>query len=178
MPSRPTLAAALGDDPERPPGRDRRGLALEQLLAGRLEDDRAATRRAWCVSPTSTVPGGATDWRRDAVLTRSPATIPWPTAPIVTAASPVRTPARSSRASSPDLPPEVADGVDEVEGRPHRPLGVVLVGDRRAPDGHHGVADELLDRAAVALDDLAAQVEVARQELADLLRVGAPRSGP
>ena len=30
---------------------------------------------------------------REAVLTRSPATMPWPSAPIVTAASPVRTPA-------------------------------------------------------------------------------------
>ena len=75
------------------------------------------------------------------------------------------------------LPPEVADGVDELEGGPHGPLGVVLLGDRRAPDGHDGVADELLDRAAVALDDLAAQVEVAGQELADLLRVASRRSG-
>ncbi|MFN8631009.1 MAG: hypothetical protein U0838_12045 [Chloroflexota bacterium] len=51
---------------------------------------------AWCVpSPTSTVPGWATDWSRDAVLTRSPATIPCPEAPSVTAASPVITPARA-----------------------------------------------------------------------------------
>ena len=46
-------------------------------------------------SPTSTVPGSAADWMRDAVLTRSPATMPWPSAPSVTAASPVRTPARA-----------------------------------------------------------------------------------
>ena len=36
-----TPAAALRDDPQRAPGGDRRGLALEQLLAGRLERDRA-----------------------------------------------------------------------------------------------------------------------------------------
>ena len=41
-------------------------------------------------SPTSTVPGWATPWSRAAVLTRSPATIPWFVAPSVTAASPVR----------------------------------------------------------------------------------------
>ena len=46
-------------------------------------------------SPTSTVPGAAADWRRLAVLTMSPATIPWLVAPIVTAASPVKTPARA-----------------------------------------------------------------------------------
>ncbi len=32
-------------------------------------------------SPTSTVPGAATDWSREAVLTMSPATIPWLVAP-------------------------------------------------------------------------------------------------
>ena len=42
----PAAAAALGDDPQRPPGRDRCGLALEHLLAGRLERDRAAGGRA------------------------------------------------------------------------------------------------------------------------------------
>ena len=41
---------------------------------------------------------------------------------------------------------------DEVERGADGALGVVLVRDRRAPDRHHRVADELLDRAAVALD--------------------------
>ena len=56
---------------------------------------------------------------------------------------------------------DLADGLDEVEGGPDRALRVVLVGDRRAPGGHHGVADELLDRAAVAADDVAGELEVA-----------------
>ena len=47
------------------------------------------------------------------------------------------------------------DRIDELETGADAPLGVVLVGDRGAPDRHHGVADELLDRAAVALDDVA-----------------------
>ena len=50
---------------------------------------------------------------------------------------------------------EAADGVDELEGRPDGALGVVLVRRRRAPDGHHRVADELLHVAAVAGDDVA-----------------------
>ncbi len=53
-----------------------------------------AARRV--ASPTSTVPGFAADCSRAAVLTMSPATIPWFTAPSVTAASPVSTPARAS----------------------------------------------------------------------------------
>ena len=38
-------------------------------------------------------------------------------------------------------------------------------------DGHHGVADELLDHAAVALELVAHRVEVARHHLAQRLRV-------
>ena len=67
--------------------------------------------------------------------------------------------------------PERADGVDEVERGADGALGVVLVRGRRAPDRHDRVADELLDRAAVAVDHLARQVEVARQGLADVLGV-------
>ena len=44
------------------------------------------------------------------------------------------------------------DRLQDPEGGAHGPLGVVLVRDRRAEDGHHGVADELLDRPAEALD--------------------------
>ena len=55
--------------------------------------------------------------------------------------------ARRARAS---VGVELRHGGDEVERRPDGALGVVLVRDRRAPDRHHGVADELLDRAAVA----------------------------
>ena len=138
-------------------------LPLSICSPAALERDGAAAARI-VASPTRTVPGGATDWSRLAVLTMSPATMPWPIAPRVTAASPVSTPARAWIAG-----PSAADGVDEVERGADGALGVVLVGDRRAPDGHHGVADELLDRAAVALDDLARQVEVARQELAHVL---------
>ena len=37
---RPVATPHLGHDPHRPPGRDRCGLALERLLAGRLKEDR------------------------------------------------------------------------------------------------------------------------------------------
>ena len=50
-------------------------------------------------------PGGAMDWIREAVLTRSPATIPSPSAPMVTAASPVNTPARARSSGAPTSSP-------------------------------------------------------------------------
>ena len=50
-------------------------------------------------------------------------------------------------------------------------LGVVLLRDGSAPDGHHRVADELLDGAAVQAHEALAGLEVARQQLARVLRV-------
>ncbi len=69
------------------------------------------------------------------------------------------------------------DRVDELEAGPHGPLGVVLVRGRSAPHGHHGVADELLDGAAVAADDVRGELEVAAQGLADLLGVASLGEG-
>ena len=117
-------------------------------------------------SPVSTVPGSAADWIRDAVLTRSPATIPWFVAPSVTAASPVRIPARARSSGS-------SSGIAarEVERGPDGALGVVLLSDRNAPDRHHRVADELLDDPPVAGDHGARGLEVPAQELAHLLGV-------
>ena len=133
-----------------------------------------AARRV--ASPTSTVPGGAAAWSRDAVFTRSPATIPWPCAPTTAAASPVSTPARAC-GPIPTGRGKARHGRDEVQRRAHGPFRVVLAGGRRAPDGHHRVADELLDRAAIPLDDLAGHVEVAAEELADGLRVAVVGEG-
>ena len=70
-----------------------------------------------------------------------------------------------------DLLPERRDRDDEVERRPHRALGVVLLRRRRSPDGHDRVADELLHRAAVDPDQAAAGVEVAGEQLPHLLGV-------
>ena len=65
----------------------------------------------------------------------------------------------------------VEDPVADGERGADRALGVVLVRDRRAEHGHHGVADELLDCAAEALE-LVAQPRVVRPEQrAHLLRI-------
>ena len=49
-------------------------------------------------------------------------------------------------------PRSARDRVDDPQPSAHRALGIVLVRHRRAEDRHHRVADELLDRAAEALD--------------------------
>jgi hypothetical protein len=67
------------------------------------------------------------------------------------------------------------DGIHHVERSPDRTLGVVLSGDRGAPDGHHGVPDELLDRAAVPRGDGPRPIEVGRLQLADHLGVAVLR---
>ena len=143
------------------------GLPLSSKLPAGSHTIAASVMRR-VASSTSTVPGAAAPWIRDAVFTRSPATIPWPTAPTVTAASPVATAARACEVDAGALAQGV-HGVDELERHPHGPLGVVLLRDGRPPHGHDGVADELLDRAAVALDRPAGGVEVAGQKLAHLL---------
>jgi hypothetical protein len=71
----------------------------------------------------------------------------------------------------PDRRAEPPNGVDEFESRADGTLGVILVGDGCAPDGHDRVADELLDGAAVPSDDVPGQVEVARQKLSRFLGV-------
>ena len=80
-----------------------------------------------------------------------------------------------ARSGDAELVAERGHGGDEVECGADGPLGVVLRRRRRAPDRHHRVADELLDGAAVALDQAPARVEVAREELADLLGVARRR---
>ena len=60
---------------------------------------------------------------------------------------------------------EIADRVPDRETRPHRPLRIVLVRDRRTEHRHHRVADELLHRAAEALQH-PAQARVERRQRA------------
>ena len=134
---------------------------------------RRAARRRWrrsaarrVASPTSTVPASATPCRRAAVLTRSPATMPW-----FVALERDRRLAGQDAGSCLEVGVQRLDRVDELQPRADRALGVVLVGDRRAPDRHDRVADELLDDPAVDLHDPRRGVEVRAQQLADGLGV-------
>ena len=57
---------------------------------------------------------------------------------------------------------QVGEHGAHLRGGSHRPQGVVVVDRRDAEDGHHGVADELLDRPAVPLERGAYLLEVPR----------------
>ena len=78
---------------------------------------------------------------------------------------------------SPELGAERGDCGNEVESRAYCSLGVVLPRGRRAPYRHDRVADELLDLAAVALDDRVRDLGVAREQVAHLLDVTLLREG-
>ena len=67
---------------------------------------------------------------------------------------------------------ELREGLTHPDCRPAGPQGVVLMCKRRPEDGHDRVADELLDRAAVALDDRLHPREVAGKQRTYCLRVG------
>jgi hypothetical protein len=66
--------------------------------------------------------------------------------------------------ADPALAAEGREGIAHLDGRPHGAQPVVLVDDRDAEHGHHCIADELLDRATVALDDRLHLLEVAREQ--------------
>ena len=168
---RPVPAAALGHDPDGLPGGNRRRLPLERLLAGRLEGDRLARgtlgRLAHEHGPRA---GNGLEPRRGVHQVARDHSL---------AHRPERHRGLAGQHSGPGAQgwAQPVDGLHELERRPDGQLGIVLARDRRSPDRHHRVADELLDRAAVALDDLAAQVEVARQQLPRVLGVTALGQG-
>ena len=160
----PTPPAALPDHPNGSPRGNGRGFALQGLIPRRLE--RHATRgalgrlahkhhaRSRCClkagSGIDHVPG-------DHALVRCP--------------DRDGSLAGQDPRSSLDPGAERTDRIDELEGGPHRSLCVILAGDRGTPDRHHGITDEFLHGAAVAADDVAGDVEIAGQDLADILGV-------
>ncbi len=135
------------------------------------EKSIAARDRRHVPSSTSTASGFAAACTRAAVLTASPATMPSPVAPTVTATEPVTTPARAASPSTSAFRPSSEIASSSSKPARHRPFRVLLGRYRSSPDGHHRVADELLHDPAVATDHHPGHLEVPRQQLPDLLRV-------
>ena len=71
------------------------------------------------------------------------------------------------------LASESVDGLEDAKRSPDRTLCVVLVRGGCSEDGHDGISDELLDRAAEALDVCLDALVVRPEGRADVLRVGA-----
>ena len=144
-----------------PVGGNRLGLALQLERLDRLRPRPRRATSASVGSPISTSPGCAACSSRAATLTASPVASR-SSVPVTT--SPVLTPIRASQ-------PELGQRVAHLGRRPHGAQRVVLVHDRHAEHGHHRVADELLHRAAVPLDDRLHPLEVAREQRAQRLGV-------
>ena len=83
----------------------------------------------------------------------------------------MKTPARAARSGAPTSAPRSATAWTRSSAARTARSASSSFGDRGAPHGHHRVADELLHRPAVALDQTAAGLEVAGEELADVLGV-------
>ena len=106
-PSSPsTRCAPPSTDTTRVARHNRTGSALPFSWCSPASANPTADAVSRCVtSSTSTHPGSETACAREAVFTASPATIPSPTAPNVTATSPVTTPARAASPGTPASAP-------------------------------------------------------------------------
>ncbi len=73
---------------------------------------------------------------------------------------------------------QLVDAIEHTQCRANRTLRVVAVRDRSTEHRHHGIPDELLERAAVVLDPVLRVGVVELESVAHVLRVGpvAPRS--
>ena len=164
------------DDAQRAPRGDRARPCPSATCSPAGSNAIAASAAARVASPDEHRPGRRHRLQPRAVFTRSPATMP-----LVRRRRASRPPRRSARRRGRRLearPPERRrDRVDEVEGGPDGPLGIVLVRDRRAPHRHDRVADELLDRAAVATDDLARRARSSASAARGRARRHDPRRG-
>ena len=169
-PSRPTNGASSPCSRSRPPtpattraarhSRSGSALPLTDVLAGVLVGDR---RRGH-------LPGDLVDQHRaglgrrlDARRGVDPVADDQPLARVARAPRPARSrrrPAPADPGRRPRSPNTVTASTISSAGT-DGPLGVVLARRRDAPHRHHGVADELLDYAAVAVDDRARRIEVA-----------------
>jgi hypothetical protein len=157
--------ADAGGDAQRAPERDLLGLALQVERACVLVHDRGLARAPRRLADEHRAGlrrrlharGGVDEVAGDETLTRG--------------AERHRGFAREDARSCAQARVERCDGFDEIERRANGAFGVVLARGRRAPHRHDCVADELLHHAAIASDDEARGVEVAREETADVLRV-------
>ena len=147
-------------DPHEPVGGNRIGLALQLEWRDRLDLDRVPHEREGRLTEQHCS-------RRRSLLQASG------DVDRVTGREPLLRPRHhlARHHSDPPLQPQRRERVPHLDRCPHRPQCVVLVHDRHAEDGHHGVADELLDGATVMRDDRLHPIEVAREQRAQPLGI-------
>ena len=165
----PLGASYAGDDAHRPPQVKRLGLPFDRMLACVLVGDRQRRCLAGdAVHEHGTRVGGRLRPGRgvDAVAHHKSFPGSFHRRRLAGDDPPARAQVRDA-----DLLSERADRLDQLQSRPDRPLGVVLARHGRSPDSHHRIPDELLQCAAVAVNDRAAGIEVAAEKFPHILRV-------
>ena len=130
-------------------------LALQRKRLERLDLDRVADQPQRLLAEQD-LSGRAACSRRAATFTASPIAR---FSPSPTSTRPVLTPVRN-RSATPTSSRDRRQPLTDLRRRPHRPQRVVLVHARDPEHRHHRIADELLDRPAVALDRRADLSEV------------------
>ena len=121
----------------------------------------ASCTSACVASPISTSPGAAACSNRAATFTASPVAS--------RSARPGHHLARVH--ADPAADPQLRQRIPHLHRRPAGPQRIVLVRRGDAEHRHHRVADELLHRPAVRLDDRLHPLEVARQQRPQRLRI-------
>ena len=163
-------AADHRDHAQRPPEPDRLGLSLQGSLPEILVDERGLG------GPS----GGITDQHRPRLglgldprrrVDQVPSHHPLGVVSKGDRGVACQHPGPSLQRGLPDLDFERRHSLDQIESSPHRPLGVVLVSHRGTPHGHHRVADEFLNDAAVEAHHRTTGVEVAGEQFPHLLGV-------
>ena len=162
-----SLARTGGEDADRAPGAHPFRLALELAVVHRLEADRrrCSLHRAQVRQHLACARGTLQPRRRVHHVAGHH--------PLVRGTDGDRGLARNDAGPRVEVVAKGAHRVDDLETRTNGALGVVLVGDRRAPHRHDRIADKLLDCAAVAGDRLAGALEISTLEGAHLFRVAA-----
>ena len=105
------------------------------------------------------------------MLTVSPRTMPSLSEPTSTAADAGQYPGAEDQFGHADLLTEQRHRLGQRQRGADGSLGIVLARDRAAPDGHHGVTDELLHGPAVAFDQRPAAIEVLAEQVTDLFGI-------
>src|SRR5438034_7356265 len=166
--------AARRDHAERSPCANRQGLALKDLVADGLEPN-GAIRRAIGSLVDKQPAGRGGGLQAGCGVDKVARDHPLAGGPDDDGGVPRADGSTEREWRLLQLRPQCGNGLGQLETGSDRSFGIVFMCGRRAPHGNDRIADELVNRAAVADYDLSGGLEVPRQKIANILRIAAIR---